>query len=771
VSTWKDISAAGPSGNTCFGRVLSPCWSGGALWAAVQTERGGANTVALLNWAGGQRRELLLEADGHCQQPCLTAPPDGGVFLGWNQVSGEEWRIRCARVGPELRAFEDVETVARAGGLCLPPAAAFFREEARIAWPQLDGENIRVRVAARAGGSWGEPQAISPPGLDAFRPHLAATPHRLFLTWDQYDPGLKRYEIGFAHFDGKSWSPPGTLSGEGERRLGPRLLATGGGEVYLTWVVLREVGDRWGVVDHFPSATAARWTGDDFAPLPDEANGNDTRIVADFREGLLASENYRGYFGLRRRPQLAASESGDVWLLWESTPEEVGGRRGRLLGRRLGSDGRWGEVRLLLGNDVYGHAVPERFAGPGIPCVFFVGGKVDFEAIACDFADPEGDPLPPAAPSRWERWRPARPAIPAKPERTCEVGGKRYRLFWADTHCHGAMSPDAEGETDELIYYARDVAGLDAVCVIDNDYYPCKALTQAEWAVHGEFSRHFTREGRFVVFPGWEFTFHRPDLKPNHNHRCVIYPRAGGPLLRSIDPASDTERKLAPLALEAGAMCPIHHCHFERTDPEAEWNVEVCSSWRVCIEESDLVVRLLREGHRFGFMGASDSHRSVPGLGGALTGIYAEELTPEALFEAYRARRIVATQGQFVHLDFRVAGVFIGGEGECPGPPEITAAVEAPEAIERAEVLRDGEVIHTAAPGEKVVELSFRDADASPGEHFYFLRVKTIGDPGFNCDPAENRPEPFSQQGTFASNLARSRGPFAWSSPVWLTLK
>ena len=54
-------------------------------------------------------------------------------------------------------------------------------------------------------------------------------------------------------------------------------------------------------------------------------------------------------------------------------------------------------------------------------------------------------------------------------------------LFWADTHCHSVLSADAEGELDELAAFGRDIAGLDIMAIVDNDYYPYKALTGAEW--------------------------------------------------------------------------------------------------------------------------------------------------------------------------------------------------------------------------------------------------------------------------------------------------
>jgi hypothetical protein len=274
-----------------------------------------------------------------------------------------------------------------------------------------------------------------------------------------------------------------------------------------------------------------------------------------------------------------------------------------------------------------------------------------------------------------------------------------------------------------------------------------------------------------VVFAGWEYTYHRPDHDPDFNHRWIMYPRAGGKLYRRIDPSADEDSKLFQALRGADVVCVPHHCVFKIMDPQIDRNVEVCSSWRVCIEEVDYVLGLLRSGHKLGFVAASDSHRAVPGLGGALTGLYATDLTPEALFDAYRQRRTIATQGFPIFIDFRVGGTFIGGEGEVEGPPEVAVTVRALEEIESLTVLRDGDPIHTAVPREAACQYRFPDRGAAPGEHFYYLRVKLVGDPSFNLDPAENvLHRPFTQEGRYPGNLARARGVFAWTSPLWLRI-
>jgi len=341
-------------------------------------------------------------------------------------------------------------------------------------------------------------------------------------------------------------------------------------------------------------------------------------------------------------------------------------------------------------------------------------------------------------------------------------------VFWADTHCHSEVSSDAEGQVDELIHFARDVAGLDAVCIIDNDYYPHKALTEAEWQAAQEYATRYTSEGAFVVFPGWEYTYHRRDLEPSFNHRVVMYPRPGWPLFRRTDVSACTEHDLMRQLRTTPAVCYPHHCSYEIIDPELDRSVEVCSSWRVCLEESTFTIGQLRAGHRLGFVGSSDSHRAGPGLARALTGIIASELTPEALFEAYKARRTIASQGHRVVIDFHIGDAITGSETSISVAPVIYAQVQAREPIEFVDIMRDGTSIHRVEPNDRVTIVMVED-NCAAGEHFYFIRVKLVGDPSFNAHPAENLLGPFTRAGHYPHNLARAKGPFAWTSPIWVT--
>ncbi len=757
------------AGGTYFGRVLSTAYSKGTLWIAVQMEKEKKNTITVIRKKGEESSSAVLNSKGFCHQPCIVPKDDDDIVVIWNEVDKNTWKLRCASLSETSDKFQNIETISSSKKLYLPPSAIYFKNELWVSWPGIGDKSIRINIAKKSNNGWQILDPVSKEGIDSFRPSLASNRNEIFLAWDQYNTG--RYEVASAYFDGSKWDKIKTLSQDNERWFCPKVIASDSGTAYITWVVLKEVSDQLGIIDHFPFAMVARFKNNRLEYMLDRNNPIDSRIIADFREGLLATKSYMGYHGLRRNPFLTISENGELWCLWEVRIElEKSPISGHLVGRKLKDDNTWGSPRILHSHR-YGYSVPGYFSGDRIPATFFKFEEEGTDIIGSDFINLDNSKLYQIDNSKWKRWKSVSIEPQNKSRKKIKTGNKEYSLFWADTHCHSNFSPDAEGEVDELIHFARDTAGIDAVCVIDNDYYLHKALTEAEWKIHQEFSTHFTKEGKFVVFPGWEYTYHRKDLNPVHNHRCILYPRAGGKIFRRIDRDTNSDEKLFKKLKGTNVMCYPHHCSYKIIDPELDRNVEVCSSWRVCIEEADFTVKILQSGEKLGFIGSSDSHRAVPGLGGALTGLFAEKLTPEGLFEAYKNRRIIATQGFFIFIDFRAGGTFIGGESEISGYPEIEASIEAPREMEFVEVLRDGRSIYKETTHDRKFDFHFKDKNSKRGEHFYFLRVKLIGDPSFNIDPAENSLKPHSPDSEYPHNLARARGVFAWTSPVWLKIR
>ncbi|MFH1968821.1 MAG: DUF3604 domain-containing protein [Verrucomicrobiota bacterium] len=748
-----------------FGRTAQTEFHDGILWSAVQIERSKKNSIAVYRRDKSKTEWKVIDPDGNPCHPAMAM--DGNrLIIVWNEVSNRKWSIRYAVIDTQTFTIYDVQTVYRSPVICLWPTVVASGGELHFAFAERDGQRISISIATGKDERFSIFKNVSGKRFDAFRPAIAASGSELYLAYDYYRKG--RYEIAFGTFFRQAFKLQKTFGRPHERFLTPKLYANGA-DVYLLGVALQEVSDDRGIFDHQAWAFAARLSGGKISFLCDKANRENPLCAANLREGLLASKAYMGYHGLRRNPMLSFSENNEVRLFWEVMIEnERNCQKGHLAMRRLGTGGKWEECFLVFsGGNAF--SVPRQFANSEVPVAYLDHDKEEMELLQTSFT-----PLAQAKPYqidpvRWERWHKSGPALIKKDRKKISVHGNEYRLYWADTHCHGIWSPDAEGEVDELINYARDFSGLDAACITDNDFYPFKSLTVPEWNAHERLAEHFTVPGKFTVFPGYEYTFHRRNIPQKFNHRIIFYPKTGGEIYRRIDPESNSDSKLLAILEKTDAIVYPHHVTYEITNRNTDRNVEIISSWRVYMAESDFTKKQLQSGQRFGFIGSGDCHRAAPGMGGAWTGIYATGLDAQSLAEAYRKRRLIATQGFPIFVDFRAGGGFIGEEIETNEHPQIKASIRAHKNIEYIKIFCDGEPLYRVAPRSRKCSFTHIDKSAGKGKHFYYLEIKLEGDPSFNMDPAKNscaRFDPFT--GPYPHNLARARGVFAWTSPVWV---
>jgi hypothetical protein len=166
--------------------------------------------------------------------------------------------------------------------------------------------------------------------------------------------------------------------------------------------------------------------------------------------------------------------------------------------------------------------------------------------------------------------------------------------------------------------------------------------------------------------------------------------------------------------------------------------------------------RALDQGYRLAFAGNSDSHRRNPGLAGALTGVYAEELTSEAILDALKNRRFYATNGSWIVLDSRANGAMMGQEVEAAGGDvRITLLAVGTKPIVQATLVRDGQEIQTfRGDGGRQLRVVHEYEQLPEGTHWYYWRVAQAG-----------------TSAQYPGNVTCARGHLAWSSPHWVIVK
>jgi hypothetical protein len=297
---------------------------------------------------------------------------------------------------------------------------------------------------------------------------------------------------------------------------------------------------------------------------------------------------------------------------------------------------------------------------------------------------------------------------------TAEAEAPRHGRYWAELH---AQSDATVGTGTEREYFAfgRDWARVDVMSHQGNDFQ----MTAEDWARLGEEVSHVHEDGKFVVFPGFEWSANTPA----GGDRNVIYRREGYPMFRSshwqieqtpedddspAHPASELFarlRKRVPLQdVVVAAHCGGRYADIRKYfDEEVGPLVEVCSCWGIF---EWLLWDAFDKGYRVGVMCNSDGHKGRPGaegpgagqfgIYGGLTCILGESLTRDAVFDALQARRCYGTTGARMDLSFEVDGHPMGSIIEASGSTvKVRARVHGAGPLQSLELLRGREVIQT----------------------------------------------------------------------------
>lgn len=331
------------------------------------------------------------------------------------------------------------------------------------------------------------------------------------------------------------------------------------------------------------------------------------------------------------------------------------------------------------------------------------------------------------------------------------VAGERPRILWADLHGHSGLS-DGTGTPEDYYRYARDVAALDVVALTDHDHWGMQPL-----ALHPELwdqilaaAARFDEPGRLVALVGYEWT------NWVFGHRHVLYfgdPTERPEVLSSVDARFATPPQLWQ-ALAGDAALTIAH-HSAGGPVATDWSFEPppglepvteVASVHGASEAPDAPGRIygavagnfvrdaLDRGYRLGFVGSGDSHDGHPGLAhlvtglGGVAGIYAQELSREAVLAALRARRAYATNGPRIALWTWLEGRPMGSVLPAGTAGDLVVEVAGTSAIDRIEGIRSGEVVASfAGDGRSAFRVGWPIAAAGRGDYLYVRVVQEDG--------------------------------------------
>ena len=281
----------------------------------------------------------------------------------------------------------------------------------------------------------------------------------------------------------------------------------------------------------------------------------------------------------------------------------------------------------------------------------------------------------------------------------------QLRLYWGDPHGGQVVDPYKIGD---FFQYARDVAGIHFAGFQRND----PAISTGAYDVQQQAEREHYEPGRFVPLPGYEWSA-TTDRGGHHN---VYFRRFDQELRRSAHADHIDDWDLETDLPHVREM----HAEFRYSDivvtphvggiaadlqyhePAIEPALEITSThgqFEWFLRES------IERNYKMGFIGGSDCYTGRPGddqpghqlrryQKAGLTGVYATELTLDAVLAGMKARRVYATSGVRIVAIVSADGHMMGSEYSTAASPEISAKILGTGPLERVELFRGLELLH-----------------------------------------------------------------------------
>ena len=314
-----------------------------------------------------------------------------------------------------------------------------------------------------------------------------------------------------------------------------------------------------------------------------------------------------------------------------------------------------------------------------------------------------------------------------------------YQIFWGETHDNTYQFPNhrvghepshirsaLERAATHLDFYAAAYYTAEAEAfeegghlsesnrahkLILEGWKPQERL-DSEWPEVQQATREANQPGKFVAFPGYEWQGN--GSSGDHN----VYSLSEGLPIFRVDTLTELYECLRGRDVVAiphhTAYCPgVRGRDWAVYDPKISPFCEIFSI-HGCSEIDDEWVGMrqnshmgpnfhagtwqaaLDRGHRLGCVCSTDNWGQMPGhFGQGRAAVLATDLTREALWEAFLARRLYGVTGDRIQLDFRINDAVMGSTISAPGERQVKVRVVGSDQIDRIELLRNGRVIAT----------------------------------------------------------------------------
>lgn len=687
------------------------------------------------------------------------------LVVVWCAWSKRGWVLRSASLDCDTGEASTTRLIAGGtgeGAVHWHPAIASTGQSALVVWQAKPTPGSAFEVHGLFLGPEGTPMSDPfvigrSPAQDCCRPHVAASPDgtEFAVVLDRQE-GRGARQIDLVTIDaarGEAASPRTVSHHPATDTAASVAYSPDGAFIWMAWHSNREGTDGWGVRPWYRLVALRRADGRLLEPVPsadhDLPDERGTVQGFEFPRIVVSPTGAVGVLGRPSHGFYLQYYDHDGRSPLYRLPEDGWGGRGRLLhGAFDAADHLW-VARRDLNTNVFqriegfenGSGPPplEPIAAGSGPAVRILSGLRPHYVWPKE-AGPSQDP-------------------PANED---------LNVYFGDVHGHSWQS-DGMGDPEDAYLRARDVYRDDFHVLTDHDRFVGKRLMDGQWEQQKTIADHYNTPGSFVTLYGQEWTTPRANLAHGWGHFNVYSADSRIPLFDHGDARSrDLPDLLSQLSPYAAFAIPHHigwtGVRWDVWDDALIPVVEICSVHGVFEYEGNEPIRHrggmkgcfardgLAAGRKFGFVGGSDQHGLLWHHGvcwkpnpfrAGLTGLWAAELTRDALMEALHARRTFATTGVKLLPRLTVGGALPGQAVQVKAAPELRADVAVPPEEGRLawiELVRNGDVIHRYGGEGQQSRFTFVD-DQCPrdGTSYYYLRI-TLAD----------------------RNMA-------WTSPIWVT--
>lgn len=307
-----------------------------------------------------------------------------------------------------------------------------------------------------------------------------------------------------------------------------------------------------------------------------------------------------------------------------------------------------------------------------------------------------------------------------------------HHLYWGDIHCHsgisygrGSLEDAFEAAQEQRLDFCsvvghsswhdtpRDEEHMnrirDYIVYHDEGYERLARL----WPEVKRLTRNVTKPGKFIPFLAFEWHSRQYG---DHN---VYYLEPEGEIVKA-----DSIGELRDKMKSHEALVIPHHIGYTPGSRGINWDhfvgseqspfVEVYSFHGCSVTDTSPYPMLremgprsyektmeagLKKGHKFGIIASTDNHYGYPGsYGEGKVATYANELTQESLWEAFKARRVYAVTGDRIVVDFSLNDKFMGQEVHDGRKREINFSVQGDDFLDYVDLIKNGRIIERFNP-------------------------------------------------------------------------